>query len=148
MPQSSSAANIDVDINQIATDLNLKADTDLINATQSSETVKSLLNNAGVKYVVETYSNGTSWYRVWSDGWCEQGGRFESSDGSSTTVSFLKEFLDINYTLVGLAYGNQGIDQYVNGWRVITLNTSSAVIKNNTNGTNSFMWYACGWLAQ
>ena len=61
MPQSSSAANINVDINQIATDLNLKADTNLINATPSSETVKSLLNNSGVKYVVETYSTGSTW---------------------------------------------------------------------------------------
>lgn len=49
--------------------------------------------------IVETYSNGTSWYRVWSDGWCEQGGKLvvnSSSVGggtySTTSLTFLKPF--------------------------------------------------------
>ena len=45
--------------------------------------------------IVETYVNGTSWYRVWSDGWCEQGGRFQSADGTDTGVNFLKPFSKI-----------------------------------------------------
>ena len=27
-----------------------------------------------VSYVIDSYRNGSEWYRVWSDGWCEQGG--------------------------------------------------------------------------
>jgi hypothetical protein len=36
-----------------------------------------------------------SWYRVYSDGWCEQGGITTSS-----TVSLLKEFKDTNYNIL------------------------------------------------
>ena len=101
MPQSSNAANINVDINKIATDLNLKADTNLINATPSSETLKSLLNNSGVKYVVETYSTGSTWYRVYSDGWVEQGGVLSGSYVADRiyTITLLKPMADSNYYL-------------------------------------------------
>ena len=59
-----------------------------------------------VQCVVETYVNGTSWYRVWSDGWCEQGGKWTGSvtigQGSEqiVTITFLKPYKDINYHAV------------------------------------------------
>lgn len=93
MPDSSSASNINVDINQIATDLNGKADTDLSNASPVSS-FATLLNNAGIRTVVETYHSGTEWYRIWSDGWCEQGGQ---AAANTSSVTFLKEFTDTNY---------------------------------------------------
>lgn len=46
-------------------------------------------------YVIDTYRNGTEWYRVWSDGWCEQGGRFTTN----TPIVFLKKYRDNNYNL-------------------------------------------------
>ena len=46
--------------------------------------------------VVETYTNGTSWYRVYSDGWCEQGGRIANV---TETVTLLKEMADTNGTV-------------------------------------------------
>lgn len=56
--------------------------------------IKSDLSEAQV--VVETYKNGTSWYRVWSDGWCEQGGLVNvAGTGVLTTVQFLKPYLNI-----------------------------------------------------
>ncbi len=52
--------------------------------------------------IVETWSSGASWYRVYSDGWCEQGGYMEKTWSSSThdglTITFLKPFIDTNYT--------------------------------------------------
>lgn len=40
-------------------------------------------------YITETWksTNGTSWYRKWSDGWIEQGGPYTSSDNSSYTIT-------------------------------------------------------------
>lgn len=35
-------------------------------------------------HIIETYHNGSSWYRVWSDGWCEQGGDLELGTNSYT----------------------------------------------------------------
>ena len=96
MPDSSSASNINVDINQIATDLNGKADTDLSNASPASS-FATLLNNAGIRTVVETYSSGTEWYRVWSDGWCEQGGEISNNGINTQQITFSKAFVDTNY---------------------------------------------------
>ena len=44
-------------------------------------------------YIIETYVNGTSWYRIYSDGWCEQGGEVAAG---VITVQFLKEFANTN----------------------------------------------------
>lgn len=43
--------------------------------------------------LVEKYQNGTEWYRVYSDGWCEQGGAM----GTSSTVTLLKGMADTSY---------------------------------------------------
>lgn len=44
-------------------------------------------------YVKETgkSSDGTSWYRVWSDGWIEQGGTYTSSDNNKYPVTLSKK---------------------------------------------------------
>lgn len=49
-------------------------------------------------YIVETYINGTSWYRVYSDNWCEQGGIAIIPPTGELTVQLLKPYKDINYT--------------------------------------------------
>lgn len=43
--------------------------------------------------IIDSWSEGTEWYRVYADGWCEQGGCSTSSN-----IIFLKEFGDTNYT--------------------------------------------------
>ena len=57
--------------------------------------------------VVETYRNGASWYRVWSDGLIEQGGSCVSQAGSTglVTINLLKSYSDTNYS-VFLTTGN------------------------------------------
>ena len=50
-------------------------------------------------YVISSYHSGTDWYRVWSDGWCEQGGFLSAS--SSGSKDFLKPYTQI----VGLFFG-------------------------------------------
>ena len=59
------------------------------------------LSNITTPHIIETYRNGTEWCRVWSDGWCEQGGRFAGpvNNSSSFTVSFLKDMADTSYTV-------------------------------------------------
>lgn len=44
-------------------------------------------------YVTQTWRSGTKWYRVWSDGWIEQGGH-----GTGGTCTFNKPFSNTNYT--------------------------------------------------
>lgn len=52
-----------------------------------------------MRYITDTYSSGTSWYRIYSDGWIEQGGRIQVTTKNNATVTFLKAFKNTNYTL-------------------------------------------------
>lgn len=44
-------------------------------------------------YVTKTWHSGTEWYRVWSDGFIEQGGH-----GTDSTCTFSKAFSNTDYT--------------------------------------------------
>ena len=45
--------------------------------------------------VIEKYSNGSHWYRVYSDNWCEQGGFCISG----TAITLLKTYINTDYFL-------------------------------------------------
>lgn len=98
---TSTKTDIQVDIDEIATDLNGKADVDLTNVS----------NTSGFRKLVEIYNNGTDWYKVYSEynpstgvyigQWCEQGGFAPSSTGAYTaSITLLKPYKDTNYTVV------------------------------------------------
>lgn len=77
---------IQVDIDNIATDLNSKADKDLSNVTKP--------------YVVEMGDNSAGWWKIYSNGWVEQGGEI-SGDGTyiQKTKTLPIEMANANYTL-------------------------------------------------
>lgn len=54
-------------------------------------------NNAGIRTVIETYSNGTDWYYIRSDNFCVQGGVITNATNQGTTVLLLKAYKDTNY---------------------------------------------------
>ncbi len=145
MPQSSSAANINVDINKIATDLNLKADKDLTNITPNTGMLLNWLNTDGIRTVIETYSNGSSFYRLYSDGWLEQGGFFGTSTGGWASVAFtyLKPFQNTNYQLFCLGNWNSAESS---SCKVTAKSTTGATVTyaNNTTNVQLSVWYACG----
>lgn len=121
---TSTKTDIQVDIDEIATDLNGKCD-------------KADLQECQV--VVETYLNGTSWYRIWSDGWGEQGG-IASKD---STVTFLKPFSNSDYSLVISYYRpNNETAEYV----VKTKNYNNFTTKSNVSNADPCYWYACGYI--
>lgn len=106
------------------------------------------------KVVVETYKNGNSWYRVWSDGWCEQGGVFDrGSDittGGSVVISLVHPFKDTHYTLMvnngGNSTGN-GFGWYVEN-NIMTARALSEfyVYTWKRETSNRYIsWYACGY---
>lgn len=100
---------------------------DLSNKPDLSAKANIDLSNCTKPYITETYVNGTSWYRVYSDGWCEQGGRINiaSMQYGSTSVSLLKPFNDTNYTITI-------------GGRNLTLNGNPCFAVGNSVTTNSF----------
>ena len=129
--------DIEVDIDQITVDLANKANKDLSNCTKP--------------YVVETYNNGHDWYRIYSDGWVEQGSWVlltGSTIPNNTTINLLVAMDADNYTcVVSSNVGSSGW-QYANGATVegktsTTFNTRVAT----GAGTAQFNWYVCGYKA-
>lgn len=91
-------------------------------------------------HIIDTYVNGTSGYRIWSDGYCEQWGRVNiSGTDANNTVNFVKTFKDTNYVVVEASFGNT--DRKLT---LVSLRTSNMVIKG---WSNTSIWKACGYLA-
>ena len=103
-----------------------------------------LLKKQNAIYVVETYHNGNDWYRVWSDGWCEQGG-FSSSDGE---VTFLKPFAstDISFTLTSKASSNP-VGANAGGTAVYELSTTKFKYSNGSPYKTGLWWEAKGYIS-
>lgn len=127
---------IPFDIDAIATDLNGKADVDLTNCTKP--------------HIVETYQNGTSWYRVYSDGWCEQGGFFGGQSSAQNKVcTFLKPFKDTNYKAHTTVYTTKTKDGYAY-WMgtVASYSTTSMTVRLDTNAYYEGAWWSASGFIQ
>lgn len=100
-------------------------------------------------YIVETYRNGTEWYRVWSDGWLEQGGQVVKVLNGN--ITFLKAFKYIPTIVasVSKAY-DVNMGGFVINQSVSTTNFSFKTAIWGSNGIiysgyyEDFTWYACG----
>ena len=111
-----------------------KANTDLSNVSSNLD------------YVVESYQNGTDWYKIYKSGFVEQGG--VSSTG--TTVNFLKAFANTNYSITG----NEKLSNQTNPWANTSFKAMNCTVSgfycylSNTNNQNNISttvsWRACG----
>lgn len=64
----------------------------------TSATTESTASSSRPAVVVKNYRNGKSWYRVWSDGWVEQGGN-TGTNTANGSVTFLIPMLDTSYSI-------------------------------------------------
>lgn len=48
--------------------------------------------------LIRSWKEGTSWYKLYSDGWCEQGGEFQTTSVKSS-LTFIKQMYDTNYNI-------------------------------------------------
>ncbi len=109
-----------------------------------------LTNLENSRRIIETWSEGTEWYRVWSDGWIEQGGTtglITSSDGyTATTIQFKKSFINTNYTFTSCAnkYSSQNGLGTAYPPFIFTKNNNSVII-GKYSWTDGLDWYACGY---
>ena len=109
-------------------------------------TTETLTDLSDRPYVTTYYQSDTSWYRIWSDGWIEQGGSGTTGSSSSgATLSYNTAFTTTNYDIVGNPNTNTS-DQIC----FTSLGTSSCTAIGRGHGGSafynafSFRWYACG----
>lgn len=111
------------------------------------------MNTNGIRTVVETFvsEDKTQWYRVWSDGWIEQGGKSGNiTNNTNQTINLLKPFTDTNFYIT-IGHKNSTFDAfYYNQGCIINYTETTIVLSNrrfNSNNTYSIIvfWYACGY---
>lgn len=103
-------------------------------------------DNQHVARLVDTWRDGNSWYRVWSDGWIEQGGISAGIPGNGGLTIYLHRALTTNQYTV-LAGPTNGLATLHTGgigvtWREPTCFEVDWVNPQSLDGT---YWYVCGY---
>ena len=117
--------------------------------TQAETRISALENHGAGATVVESYRNGAEWYRVWSDGWLEQGGQVTKVTGGN--ITFLKAFKNMPtvVTSVSKTY-SESLGSFIINQAISTTSFSYKMAKWMDDGlfaagyTSDFTWYACG----
>lgn len=131
---TSTKTEIEVDIDEIATDLNGKADVDLTNCTKP--------------HLVSVYDSGATHVRIYSDGWCEQSWHANSPSTINTTLALPTAFKDTNYTVLGAV--SDYSDLYICGITAYPATNSTFYALTTYSGTGyvqNCTWYACGYVS-
>lgn len=104
------------------------------------EDLKDLLSNNSGAFVTETWGSedGNNWYRIYSDGWIEQGGK--ASTGN--TYVFPIPFTSIP-TFTHGEYNDGNNNQQAVGFCQLT--TSGFQLRRYTGGNMEIHWRACGY---
>ena len=114
---------------------------DITQATSDSpqQSIYPYESGGGLSVVAESYS-ANSWYRKYSDGWIEQGGKTTGS--SWFTLTFPLAFSNTNYSFVCNTQGNStGYGYKRSAW--ISSRTATTVTLGSDAGDPA-VWYACG----
>lgn len=111
-----------------------------------STRLKTDHSNDTKPYIVETYRNGASWYRVWSDGWIEQGGYLVTDTSGKGTVTLTKPYSNTIYSI--LVNGQHAVNSLTNWYgcacKPIT-NNSFGIVANLSNYQFGFYWETRGY---
>lgn len=104
--------------------------------------VLSDIQQLSKSYITETYINGSSWYRVWSDGWIEQGGRLQIQASTQASVNLMKPYSDTNYA----AFCSHSLPGTGNQAESYIQQTSASVVSigNSCGNEQTFTWMCAG----
>ena len=97
--------------------------------------------------IVKTKINTSNWYRVWSDGWIEQGGTETAATYTATgSITYPYPFSNTNYTIAtsNLRATNASSQGYfaLNNKQTTGINWNLNAAQSNF--VNTLNWYACG----
>ena len=97
-----------------------------------------------MKYVVESWCEGSSWYRVWSDGWIEQGGYYNDATTSDwAEIQLYKPYKDTNYLALCSNSGSsaESVPVKIGSPSKNTKNSIFLSVQKNY----AVRWYTCGY---
>lgn len=95
-------------------------------------------------HLIKSYKNGDNWYRVYSDGWCEQGGLTNTATGINA-VTFLIPYIDTDYSAQISLKG--GLNSYPYAFTVLS-KTMYGMTLDQDNGANLKLWTTAGYVTQ
>ena len=124
-----------IDITELANDV----------ADLSANKLDKMIDGTAIKYVTETYNDGTNWYRKWSDGWLEQGG---VKQRETTTITLLKPFYNSSYCCQVTQNDIYTITLMITDLTTTSFTLTSKVTSGGAYTTFVAIWYACGQGAQ
>ena len=97
--------------------------------------------DAGTAYIIQTWIQGTSWYRRYSDGWIEQGGEFTKNRDTNVTVTFPVAFQNTNYTIATSQYDPPRESPGC----VFSYKTKTGFVHNIGSWGSKWGWFVCGY---
>ncbi len=106
------------------------------------EEVSNNLNS--MKHIIEEYHSGTQWYKIWSDGWIEQGGTFVASGDATINypTPFANNWGEIRTLMVTPSSGNYGNFDFA----AFEYNSASfKLVGSGWSGAVRINWFACGF---
>ena len=113
--------------------------------TTSRATTTSSASKARPAVVIQNYVNGTSWYRVWSDGWIEQGGVVTINGADQNgTVTLLKAHANANYSAIATLRSEFDVTRDA-GVGAIPSTTNQLIIRNGVNFAVNICWRTAGY---
>lgn len=117
----------------------------LLKLSITSDNTKSITWDGKPVVCVTKWTSGASYYRVYSDGYIEQGGQTASwSNNPDTTITLHKAFSNANYTVSCINIGSTK-DGYTGDVCLKSKASSSFVINCHTNNRGGLNWFACGY---
>ena len=128
--------------------------TTLINTVNNKLDASTYTSNprTNAVYITQTYHSGSSWYRVWSDGFIEQGGFASNNTATDTfTVSLLKNMATTTYQ-VNMCIGTTSATTSTStvNYRALYRWGGTVYTKTTSNFTAQalevgYYWYVCGY---
>lgn len=111
-----------------------------VTQTQMQEAIKKSVG------ITQTYDAGSSWYRVYSDGFIIQGGFFTQPQSNPKTVTLPKRFATTDYVIALGILGSTALGGYNSGYGDKKI-TSFRIIfhTQGTSNENAASWLACGY---
>ena len=128
--------------------------TTLINTVNNKLDASTYTSNprTNAVYITQTYHSGSSWYRVWSDGFIEQGGFASNNTITDTfTVSLLKNMATTTYQVNMCIYsGSVTTSTSTVSYKALCRWSGHVYTKTTSNFTAQvlevgYYWYVCGY---